>query len=131
VAVKAALRDAGVGPDAIDLIVAFGSGMPTYDQAESAALRAVFGDAIAHTQIWSSKPYIGTCGAGVGGLDAAIAARAIAEQTIPPRINCTEPIDGLPAGEQGAQPTELNHVLVLGVGMGGQNVALILKKAGG
>ena len=128
VAMRAALRDAALSADAIDAIVAFGAGTQSYDNAEAAALKTIFGDALPKIPIWSSKPYVGNCGAGAGSIDFAIAAKMLSEQAIPARINCDNPIDGLNAKSSGSQSADLNHVMITSTSLGGQNVALILRK---
>ncbi len=129
VAIKAALRDAGIGPDAIDVILPFGSGIPASDRAEANAYRTVFGDRLPAIPVWSSKPLVGVSGAGTGGLDAALACKIIAEQTIPPRLNTTQPLEGMQGATAAPATTaSLKHALVVSAGMGGQNVALIFKK---
>lgn len=127
-AIRAALRDANLAPEAIDLIVPFGGGIPAYDRAEAAALKTVFGQHLADTPIWCSKPFIGNCGAGAGGIDAALVARMLAEQTIPPTINCDQPLDGLAAATAPVRSAQLNHVLVCSTSLGGQNAAIVLKR---
>ena len=126
VAIRAAMRDAGVEPGQIDLIIPFGSGVPSYDQAEAAALAGVFGDHLVRTPVASVKAAAGTCGAGVGGLDVCVAAAAVAYQTVPAIINCDRPRAGLNAGSAPARACPLNHVLVYSTGLGGQNAALVL-----
>jgi 3-oxoacyl-[acyl-carrier-protein] synthase II len=127
-AIRAALREAGIGPDAIDLIVPLGLGVPDYDRAEAAALRSVFGSRLPQIPVTSLKPYLGNCGAGGGGLDVCVAAKALMEQTVPARINCQQPLEGVQAGAAPARPAALNHVLTYTAGIGGQNAALVLKK---
>ena len=128
-AIRAALRDAELEPEAIDLVIPFGSGIPAYDRAEAAAIRAVFGQRAADVPLWSSKPFVGNCGAGAGGIDMAVAAMMLREQRIPARINCENPIDGLDAAAAESRPAGLNHVLVFSTALGGQNAALILRRA--
>ena len=128
-AIANALRKAGLQPTDIDAIVAFGSAIPEYDQAEAKALGDVFVDALADIPIWSSKPYIGNCGAGAGGIDVAMAAKMLAEQQLPATINCTTALDGLNAKARDAGPAKLNNVLVYSSSLGGQNVALVLGRS--
>lgn len=127
-AIRAALREAKIGPDAIDLIVPFGIGAPATDQAEAAALRTIFGEALAAIPIASTKSMAGNCAAGSGGLDACIAAKALAEQTIPAIVNCSTPLPGLNAAATPSRSASLNHALVYSTGLGGQNAALVLKR---
>jgi len=128
VAIKAALREAGVEAEDIDLVMPFGSGAGPWDQAEAAAMRAIFGDRLAELPVVSSKPLAGNTGAGSGGLDLVLAAKALAEQTVPPSLNRDQPLAGLGPGASEAYPAELNHALVFAAGYGGQNTALVLKR---
>lgn len=127
-AIKAALRDAKLTPDAIDLILPVGSGFAECDAAEANALRAVFGDRLSQIPVISSKTYIGNCGAGAGGIDIVIAAKALHEQTIPPVINCDDPLSGLNAATSPARSATLRNVLTINTSLGGQNAALIVGK---
>jgi len=128
-AIRAALRDAELSPADIDLIVPSGAAIPAWDRAEIAAMNSVFGDTLADVPLWSSKPFVGNCGAGAGGVDIAVAAKMLETQTVPARINCDSPIDGVNAKTSGSGAAELNHVLVFTTSLGGQNVALVLKRA--
>jgi 3-oxoacyl-[acyl-carrier-protein] synthase II len=128
VAIRSALREAGIEPRNIDLIVPIGLGTSESDQAEAAALRTVFGEALGDIPVASMKSMAGNCGAGAAGLDIAVTAKALAEQTIPARINCKEPLPGLNVGTAASRQAELNYALTFSGGMGGQNAAMILKR---
>ncbi len=128
VAIRSAMREANVSPGDIDLVIPFGLGLKDSDAAEAEALKAVFGEALAGVPIVSSKPLVGNCGAGAGGLDVCLAARAIAEQMIPATINCESPLPGLNAAAAPARPAKINTVLTYSAGIGGQNAALVLKR---
>lgn len=129
-AMGTALREAGIEPSQVDLIVPFGTGVPAYDRAEAAALVNLFGDGLARIPVASIKPMVGTCGAGTGGLDVCVAAAAIHHQTIPAVINCDHPLDGINAGSAPARLAQLNRVLVYSTGLGGQNAAMVLGRLG-
>ena len=126
-AIKAALREAQVEPSQIDLIVPFGIAVAAYDRAEAAALRSVFGDGLADIPVASVKSMVGNCGAGAGGLDICVAAKALAQQTVPAIINCREPLPGLAAGSAQSRTVDLKHALIYSTGLGGQNAAMVLK----
>jgi 3-oxoacyl-[acyl-carrier-protein] synthase II len=113
-AVKNALRDAGVSADEIDLIIGFGCGIKESDASEMAAYRTIFGERLASIPIQSIKPLLGNCGAGTGGIDAAIAAKAVEQQQ-------------LPLGP--AKQTAIRNVLSLSISLGGQNAALVIGRA--
>jgi 3-oxoacyl-[acyl-carrier-protein] synthase II len=127
-AMQQAMREAGVGPGDIDMVVPFGSGLPAWDQSELAGLRRVFGDRLADIHVAALKPLVGNCGAGAGGLEIAIAARALAEQTVPPILNRESPLDGLRTARPEPQPAKLRCILTFSASYTGQNTALVLKR---
>lgn len=127
-AIQGALRESGVEPNQVDLVIPFGAGIPSYDRAEASALKRVFGDRLADVPLASIKSMAGTCGAGAGGLDVCVAAKALREQKVPAVINCDTPLEGLNAGSAPSQDADLTYVLVYSTGMGGQNAALLLKR---
>jgi len=125
--IRSALRDASLDAEAIDLIIPSGLGSAELDAVERNALAMVFGDRLSEVPIISPKALVGSCGAGAGGLDVVMAAKALAEQVIPAVINCPKPRDGLNAGTSACRPASLQHALTFSGGTGGQNAALILR----
>lgn len=130
-AIRSAMRDAAVRPDEIDLVIPLGSGIPAFDRAEAAAIKATLGERGAQVPIWSATAFVGNCGASAGGLATAVAAKIIEQQTLPPRLNCDEPIDGLNAATAPLEKREIRHILTFATSLGGQNAALILKRTQG
>jgi len=128
VAIRAALREAGVSADEVELVMPFGSGVPAWDQAEAAAMRAVFGDRLGDLPVVSTKPLAGNTGAGAGSLDVSVAAKAIATQTVPAVVNRDAPLDGLGGATNASEARPINHALVFSAGFGGQNTALLLRR---
>jgi len=128
VALRAAIREAGVTPDAIDLVIPFGLGLPETDHAETEALKRVFGERLRDVPLVSPKALVGNCGAGAGGVDVCLAAKALSEQRIPAVVNCPTPLPGLMADENPARDAKLGYVLTYSAGIGGQNAALVLKR---
>lgn len=124
-AIKRALKEANVEANAVDAIVSFGIGEPTWDRAEAACYRAIFSDKL--PTIISFKSVIGNCGAASGGLDLCLAARMMYEQTLPAILNRDTPMDGFNATAP-ATPAALHYVLCLSTGLGGQNAAVLLKR---
>ena len=126
-AIEAALADAGIGPDAVDAIIPFGTGVPMLDRAERAALERVFGSRAANVPLVTLAPAIGNAGAGNGAIAAAVAARCIAEQRLPARIN-TRGAQGLDADACPARAAKVDTVLVFTPSLGGQNAAAVLRR---
>ncbi len=118
------------GSDRVDAFVPLGSSIPHVDRAEASALRRVFGDRAARVPVVTTVPNAGNCCAGAGTVAVAVAARALREQKLPARLNSGS-TDGLDAAACPARPAELEQVLVVSTSQGGQNVALLLRRAGG
>jgi 3-oxoacyl-[acyl-carrier-protein] synthase II len=126
-AIEAALADAGIGPDAIDAVIPFGTGVPMLDAAEGAAIRKVFGARAASLPLVTLAPAIGNAGAGNGAIAMAVAARCVAEQRLPARIN-TKGAAGLDADACPARAAKVGAVLVFTPSLGGQNAAAVIRR---
>ena len=125
-AVRAALREAGLEPDAVDVVVPFGLGHPDWDGPEAAVLRTLLGDRLASVPVVTPKASVGNLGAGSGGYDLCLAAQILKAQELPPITNRPSPLDGLGA----TAADKLDVALVFATGLGGQNTAIVLKKTG-
>jgi len=128
-AMDMAMRNAGVKPEEIDAIAPFGSGIPNIDQAEIAAIKRVFGPRAADIPIITTIPNTGNCCAGVGAITLAVAAKAMHAQMLPARLNTTN-AQGLCANAAPAKAAPLRNILVTSTGIGGQNVAIVLRRVG-
>jgi 3-oxoacyl-[acyl-carrier-protein] synthase II len=83
-AIRTALKNAGVGPQQIACIIASADGVPALDAAEEGALSEVFGAALARIPACAPKAALGET-MGVAGIFAAIAgALALERQSVPP-----------------------------------------------
>ncbi len=123
-AVRAALREAQLGADEIDVVIPFGLGHKTWDAAEAAALRTLFGERLSEVPVLAPKASVGNTGAGSGGYDLCLAAKVLRKQTLPPITGRPNPLPGLTATTAG----KLDTVLVFATGLGGQNTAIVLRK---
>ena len=121
-AIRAALRDAGVSPAEIGAVVPQSCGAPASDAAELLALREVFGDRLAALPIIPIPPIVGDCAAGAGGLQAAAAALCLHHRELPSPLRW----NGTPFIAAPAEPFDLNRVLVCTGSLAGQNAAMIL-----
>ncbi|MCA3006426.1 MAG: hypothetical protein LW650_12755 [Planctomycetaceae bacterium] len=127
-AVLNAMDDAGCTPADIDAVFVQGSGVRAMDMGEAHALRAVFGRELERIPIATLGPAVGNCMAGIGGVQAAVAAKAVREQRLPARLNTGTPLAGLNAGAAPSQPATLRRVLVASSSLGGQNAAMVLSR---
>jgi 3-oxoacyl-[acyl-carrier-protein] synthase II len=84
---RAALRSADIGPDAIGYINAHATGTIIGDVAESQATREVLGDRV---PISSTKGHMGHTLGGCGAIEAAVAILALRDDFLPPTRNLTQ-----------------------------------------
>lgn len=127
-AVKRALEDAGVGPDAIDYINAHGTSTPENDKMEILSLTSVFGERLGGRPISSNKSMIGHTLTAAGAIEAVFSLLTIREGMVPPTINHNNPdptIDVDVVANVGRNQT-VNRVLSNSFGFGGQNACLVI-----
>lgn len=84
IAMQAALVDAGLSPEAIDLIKAHGTGTEVNDKNEIEALRQVFGDALKSVPLCSLKGRLGHLLGASGAVEAIIALAMLTKRTVLP-----------------------------------------------
>ncbi len=126
-AIRAALDDAGVAPDAIDYINAHGTSTPENDKMESMGCMAVFGERMQSLPISSNKSMIGHTLTAAGAVEAVMSLLTIAHGRIPPTINHTVPDPSIPLDvvPNVARDAEVGYVLSNSFGFGGQNTCLV------
>ncbi|MGP1345680.1 MAG: beta-ketoacyl-[acyl-carrier-protein] synthase family protein [Phycisphaerales bacterium] len=126
-AIRAALRNARLTPDDIDLIVPHAAGIPDSDAEEAAAFNALFAGRLATIPIVPITPATGDMTAGHAGVLACVAAKILVSGQLPARIHHGTPIPGLLVGPAPAGQTDAKVALVCTNAVGGQNAALILR----
>ncbi len=128
-AARSALRDAKLAPDAIDLIVAHGTGVPGEDRLEAAAWQNALGSRAESIPAWSMTGAVGSTFAGAGAIELAGAALALANQTVPATVNFEKPIEGcrLKFLRQ-TQPCAVEYAVSGAHTVGGQSAAVVLKR---
>jgi 3-oxoacyl-[acyl-carrier-protein] synthase II len=129
-AIREALRDAGVSPDAIDYVNAHGTSTPLNDERETKAIKSVFAEHAYKLQISSTKSMVGHLLGAAGALGAAATAMSIRDQKIHPTINYENPdpkcdLDYVP---NVARETKVEHAMVEALGFGGHNTVLVMKQ---
>lgn len=129
--IRRALADAQLPPDEIDAVNAHATATYSGDLAEAAALRKVFADRWQRVPVSGSKGAIGHAMAAAGVLEAIVAAQTCATGVVPPTVNLSEVGEGCELDHVIDEPRSVDAQTVLSVsfGMGGQNAALILKRA--
>jgi len=129
-AMKLALRDAGVSPDVVNYINAHGTSTPLGDVAETKAVKLTFGEYARKVAISSTKSQLGHLLGASGGVEAVATTMAIHRNLIPPTINLHNPdaecdLDYVPAR---ARDLKVTYGMSNSFGFGGHNACLLLKK---
>ena len=130
-AMRAALADAGVTPDAVDYLNAHGTGTPFNDRVETIAIKETFGVEAKRMPISSTKSNTGHMLGAAGAVEAAATVLALHEGVVPPTINLETPdpecdLDYVP---EGPRPVRAEVALSNSFGFGGQNACLALRRA--
>ncbi|HEY2819322.1 MAG TPA: beta-ketoacyl-[acyl-carrier-protein] synthase family protein [Casimicrobiaceae bacterium] len=128
-AMEAALRAAGLVPDAIDYVNLHGTGTPGNDAAEDVAVHGLFGAAV---PVNSTKGMTGHTLGAAGAVEAILSVIAIEEgrfpgsagtRTVDPALHARYEMQG---GER-----DIAHVLSNSFGFGGSNCSLVFGRLGG
>jgi 3-oxoacyl-[acyl-carrier-protein] synthase II len=127
VALKKALKDAGISAEQVGMVVPTGYGIVEWDRADVAALKYAFGGALAGMAVTAMRAGIGDCGAGAQAIDLVGAVMALHSQVVPPTANTKHVIEGLPLA-MSKVAKGMEFVAVLTSALGGQNSAVILKR---
>ncbi len=130
VAIKAALNDASISPEEIDLIVAHGIGVAETDRLEAEAIQSSFGEKASQVPVTSFKASTGFIGAASGGVGVVTALQSIKNQMIPPTLNheSKKPKCDLNLITGQAKRAEIKTCLVNSFGLTGQNACLVIQK---
>jgi len=125
-AVREALKMSGIGTEEISAVSAHGTGTVYNDAMEITAFREVFGKR--DLPVFSVKGAIGHILGAAGGIEAVLGLKALSEQTAPPTVGLSTPMEGA-EGMVSGRPVSFsgNRLLTTNSGFGGVNAALILE----
>jgi len=129
-AMRAAIKDAGIEPSAINYINAHGTSTPLGDEIELGAVTRLLGDAAKTATMSSTKSATGHLLGAAGAIEAIFTCLAIRDQIAPPTINLDNPsvtteIDLVP---NKAKPMAIEVALSNSFGFGGTNASVVFKK---
>ena len=130
-AMQMALRTAGLDASAIGHVNAHATSTPAGDIAESAALRAVFGERAARLPIMGTKSMTGHMLGAAGAVEAAFSVLALQHGVIPPTINVDDPdpaCAGIDVVSNVAREVRFDAVMSNGFGFGGTNASVIFRR---
>ena len=129
-AIRSALRDAGVAPDAIAYVNAHGTGTTVNDSTETRALRLAFGEHAEKLAISSTKSMHGHTLGAAGAIEAAATMLALQSGLLPPTAGYTESdpecdLDYIP---NVARRAEVEYAISNSFAFGGLNAVLAFRR---
>ncbi len=129
-AMRQALDDAGLGPEAVDHINCHGTATPLGDVAETVAIKAVSGEQAYEVPVTANKSMLGHGLGAAGAMETLACLLTIRDNQIPPTTNLDHPdpecdLDYVP---HTARPARVDVVLKNSFGMGNQNACLVLTR---
>ena len=128
-AMRMALKKAGLQPEDIDYVNAHGTSTMA-DTIELAAVKRVLGDDLGGASMSSTKSAIGHLLGGAGAVEAIFCILAMRDQTVPPTLNLDDPDEGTEGVDlvpHKAKKREVKAVLNNSFGFGGTNASLVMK----
>jgi len=131
-AMRVALADAGLAPEAIGYVNAHATATTAGDKVEIDALKEAFGGHARRLAVSATKSMHGHLVGAAGALEFAITLLALKKQRIPPTANLTVPdpecdLDCVPC--KGRQAADLEYAVSNSFAFGGSNAVLIARRA--
>ncbi|MEL6528698.1 MAG: beta-ketoacyl-ACP synthase II [Pseudomonadota bacterium] len=129
-AMRMALKKAGLGPGDIDYVNAHGTSTMA-DTIELAAVKRVLGDDLSGASMSSTKSAIGHLLGGAGAVEAVFCVLAMRDGIVPPTLNLHNPdegTEGIDLVPLKAKKREVRAVLNNSFGFGGTNASIIMQK---
>ncbi|MDX1385688.1 MAG: beta-ketoacyl-[acyl-carrier-protein] synthase family protein, partial [Thermoanaerobaculia bacterium] len=129
-AMRAALRDSGLGPEDVGYVSAHGTGTPSNDRTETLALKSVFGERAYDVPVSSIKSMLGHTMGAASAIETVACALALRDGRIPPTIDYETPD---PDCDLDYVPNEAREVAIRvamnnAYAFGGNNASLILTR---
>jgi len=129
-AMKAALKEAGIQPGDVDVVSAHATSTEAGDKSETLAIKRLFGEQAGRVPVTANKSMTGHMLGAAGGAEAIALVKSLQEGIIPPTINLEQPdpvcdLDYVPGK---ARRAALNVGMSNSFGFGGHNAVIVLKK---
>ena len=127
---QAALRNAGLAPDAVQYLNAHGTSTPLGDVNETNAIKRAFGDHAKDLVVSSTKSMTGHLLGGAGGVESVFTVLALHHQVAPPTINLRNPDPDcdLDYCANTARDMKIDVAVKNNFGFGGTNGTLVFKR---
>ncbi|MCX8579531.1 MULTISPECIES: beta-ketoacyl-ACP synthase II [unclassified Gilliamella] len=130
-AMKCAIRDAGITPNQVGYINAHGTSTPAGDKAETQAVKSIFKENSSKVMVSSTKSMIGHLLGAAGAVESIFTVLALRDQAVPPTINLDNPDEGCDLDyvpHTARQVKNLEYALCNSFGFGGTNGSVLFKK---
>ncbi|GIP24244.1 beta-ketoacyl-ACP synthase II [Paenibacillus sp. J22TS3] len=129
-AMKSAVRSAGITTEDIDVISAHATSTQVGDAAEAVAIKKLLGEGALRVPVTANKSMLGHMFGAAGGAEAIALVQSLREGIIPPTINLDQPDEGydLDFVPNTARAASLQIGLSNSFGFGGHNAVIVLKK---
>lgn len=129
-AMRNALKDAGVSPDVVDHINAHGTSTQLNDLAETKAIKAVFGQRAYDIPITANKSQTGHLLGAAGGIESVFSVMTLNKGIIPGTLNYETPDPDCDLNYMGEGPKNIQpeYVLCNSFGFGGTNACILYKR---
>lgn len=129
-AMRRALRDAGLKPEAVEHINAHGTSTQLNDSTETRAMKLAFGDHAKKLRISATKSMTGHLLGAAGGIESVFTALALHDEALPGTINLESPdpacdLDYLAGG---TEHVACEYGMCNSFGFGGTNASVIFRK---
>jgi len=127
----AAIRDAGITPSDVQYVNAHATATKLGDEAETRAIKDVFGASPSNLIVNSTKSITGHMQGAAGGAEGVFTVLALYHQISPPTINLDDPDDGcdLDYCPNMHRDVRIDHALSNSFGFGGTNASVIFARA--
>lgn len=129
-AIRNAVKRAGIDVTEIDYVNAHGTGTDLNDKTETKAIKEVLGEHAYNIVVSSTKSMTGHLFGAAGALEALVCVKTITDGIIPPTINyeTPDPDCDLDYAPNQARQADINIAMSNSFGLGGHNATIILKK---
>ena len=128
-AMRRALAEARIEPQAVDYVNAHGTGTAQNDPIETRAIKEVFGEHARRLAVSSTKSQTGHCLGAAGAIEILATVLALRHGFLPPTVNLEEPdpecdLDYVP---RTARASPLRVAVSNSYGFGGNNTSVVLR----
>jgi 3-oxoacyl-[acyl-carrier-protein] synthase II len=132
-AMRAALRSARIGPEAVDYVNAHATGTPLGDVAETVAIKTVLGPRALEVPVSATKSMVGHLFGAAGAVEGIATILALRDGIVPPTINLDNPdpacdLDYVPLR---ARKAPIDIALSNSFGLGGADAVVVLARYAG